>query len=107
MYARWRRGTIGLVHPLPCFGRYWDCAFDRGICVERIGVKEALAALQEAVGHQLAAPKTIQLSNLLPETLEVMSRAATTYRKAQRDRAARLEALFQMRGQLAAIEHVR
>jgi len=96
MYAPWAPGSIGVVHPLPCFGCFWDCAFGHGICSEQVTVEGARAALEAAVAAPAAPARTIELARLSPETLGVIKDAAGVYREAQADRAARLEALLSL-----------
>jgi ADP-heptose:LPS heptosyltransferase/GT2 family glycosyltransferase len=43
-----RRG-VALVHPLPCFGCGWDCAFGDAPCLGDITVADATAALDRAL----------------------------------------------------------
>ncbi len=94
MYAPWSPGTVGVVHPLPCFGCFWDCAFGRAVCHEEIPAAPVLAALELAVAGPTAAPATFSLARLDGPTLALIADASATYREAQRDRAARLEALL-------------
>jgi len=94
MYAPWAPGSIGVVHPLPCFGCFWDCAFGHGICVEAISADQVLKALHAAVAAPKAPARTIEIARLAPQTLEVIGDGARRYRESQTDRAARMEALI-------------
>lgn len=95
-YAPWANGSVGVVHPLPCFGCYWDCAFGHALCVERIPAEPVRAALEAAVAAAGAPARVVEVATFAAETLAVMGDAAERYREAQADRAARLEALLVM-----------
>jgi ADP-heptose:LPS heptosyltransferase len=94
MYAPWGTGSVGVVHPLPCFRCFWDCAFGHGICVEEIPPEFVRSALEAAVAAPDAPARTVEVAQLGSETVAVMGAAARRYRAAQADRAARLEALL-------------
>jgi heptosyltransferase-3 len=93
-YAPWAPGSVGLVHPLPCFGCFWDCTFGRAVCVEKVSVEPVVAALVRAVAAPSAPPAICEVASYGPEVFELIRDASTTYRAAQADRAARLEALL-------------
>ena len=93
-YAPWAPGSAGLVHPLPCFGCFWDCTFGHAVCVEQVPVEPVVAALVRAVAAPTAPPATWEVAGYGSEVLELIRDASTTYRAAQTDRAARLEALL-------------
>ena len=101
-YAPWGAGSVGVVHPLPCFGCFWDCAFGHAVCVERIPVEAVREALEAAVAAPEAEPRALEVSTLGQETLAIMGDASGRYREAQADRAARLEALLVLARKLAA-----
>lgn len=101
-YAPWGSGSIGVVHPLPCFGCFWDCAFGHAVCVERVPVEAVRGALEAAVAAPQAAARTLEVATLAQETLAIVGDAAGRYREAQADRAARLEALLVMARKLGA-----
>jgi ADP-heptose:LPS heptosyltransferase len=91
MYAPWAPGSVGVLAPLPCFGCFWDCAFGRGYCVEEVPVEPVTAALLAAVSAH-----AVELPGPAAEVRSVMADASRTYRAAQADRAARLEALLSL-----------
>jgi ADP-heptose:LPS heptosyltransferase len=95
-YAPWANGSVGVVHPLPCFGCFWDCAFGHAICIERVPIEPVRAALEAAVASPAAPARTVEIGTLTEDTLTIMGDAAARYREAQADRAARLEALLVM-----------
>ena len=95
-YGPWASGSTGVVHPLPCFGCFWDCAFGHALCVERIPVEPVRAALEAAVAAPGQPARVVEVATLAEETLGVMGDAAARYRESQADRAARLEALLVM-----------
>jgi ADP-heptose:LPS heptosyltransferase len=96
MYAPWAPGSIGVLAPLPCFGCFWDCAFGRGYCVEDVSPEPVVAALLAAVAAPMAPAHAIELPGPAAEVRSVMADASRTYRAAQADRAARLEALLSL-----------
>jgi ADP-heptose:LPS heptosyltransferase len=93
-YAPWAPGTRGVVHALPCFGCYWDCTFGRAVCVDRVEVEPVIEALIAAIESPAAGPATTHLATYGPDVLGLIGDASATYRAAQADRAARLEALL-------------
>jgi hypothetical protein len=93
---------VGVVHPLPCFGCFWDCTFGRAVCVEQIAVEPVVAALSAAVAAPVAAPAVSEVSTFGPEVLGLIRDASATYRAAQADRAARLEALLSQKRKLTS-----
>ncbi len=101
-YAPWAPGSVGVVHPLPCFGCFWDCTFGRAVCVEQIAVEPVVAALSAAVAAPVAAPAVSEVSTFGPEVIGLIRDASATYRAAQADRAARLEALLSQKRKLTS-----
>jgi ADP-heptose:LPS heptosyltransferase len=94
-YAPWAPGSRGVVRPLPCFGCFWDCIFGHAVCVEQVSVDSVVAALLAAVGDPGAEPAVLEAEpGFDPLVLDLIGDASTTYRVAQADRAARLEALL-------------
>ena len=87
------RGSV-LVHPLPCFGCGWDCAFGDAPCLGLITVADALQTLDLAL---VATNLTIrEVDHVSPETRDFMNRAARQYRGTRSGHLARqhkLEAL--------------
>ena len=101
MYAPWKSGSIGVVHPLACFGCYWDCTFGRGVCVESVPAESVVAALSGLLhGKRHSDRSVVELSIVPPEEQAVIAEATKRYRELQMDRAARLEALEQSRTEL-------
>ncbi|MBL8241374.1 MAG: polysaccharide pyruvyl transferase family protein [Bryobacterales bacterium] len=92
-YAPWASGSIGLVHPLPCFGCRWDCCLGHGLCVELLPVAEARDALESVITHPAAPPAVRSLNSLAPESLDILSAASRQYREAQADRMARQDVI--------------
>jgi ADP-heptose:LPS heptosyltransferase len=96
MYAPWSLGSAGLVAPLPCFACFWDCAFGRGYCIEAVPPEPVAAALFGVVGEPAGPARVIEVEGTPLETRTLISDASRTYRAAQDDRAARLEALLSL-----------
>jgi ADP-heptose:LPS heptosyltransferase len=95
-YAPWARGSVGVVHPLPCFGCFWDCTFGRAVCVERVPAEPVAEALLAAVRAPIESPRFVEIASYDSDVLSLVRDAASTYRAAQTDRAARLEALVSL-----------
>ncbi|MGH7996059.1 MAG: glycosyltransferase family 9 protein, partial [Opitutaceae bacterium] len=92
--------AISLVHPLPCFGCGWDCAFGDAPCVKWIGAAEVRSALavvlEAAAGPEGRAERgrVIELSSVGTETAAMMGRAAAVSRErsaAHRERERKLQ----------------
>jgi ADP-heptose:LPS heptosyltransferase/chromosome segregation ATPase len=94
MYAPWHAGTVGIVNPLPCFGCFWDCAFDRGICVESIPAKTVSESLEKLLAQsEPHEAQTLEIQTVSDGERRIIADAARVYRAAQVDRRKRLEAL--------------
>lgn len=96
-YLSWGRAAVAVANPLPCFGCDWDCVFDRGLCTEAVSAADATDALRQALALRTGAAAVAIVSNVPATVREVVAAAATTYRKAQKDRAARFEAIQSLR----------
>ncbi len=72
-----RRG-IALVHPLPCFGCGWDCAFGDAPCLGQITVSDATAALDRAL--TTTTFEVLPVQHLAAATQDMMAKAAARYR---------------------------
>jgi len=96
-YAPWGPQSIGVVAPLPCFQCYWDCAFGRAVCVERVDVEAVERALRDVVEGPLLAPRTDALERVTPAEATLIALAGNTYHQAQEDRSARLRAIWRLR----------
>lgn len=89
-----RRGAA-VVHPLPCFGCGWDCAFGDAPCLGEITVADATTALD----HALQSDATFEVQpvrHLSPETLAVIDKAALRYRETQAGHLARQHKLEEL-----------
>jgi ADP-heptose:LPS heptosyltransferase len=92
-YAPWGVGSVGLCHPLPCFGCRWDCFLGHGLCVEAIPVSEAVEALEEARRNPGAMPRVRSLDTVREPLLGLVADASARFREAQYDRAERLRVI--------------
>jgi ADP-heptose:LPS heptosyltransferase len=92
-YAPWGVGSVGLCHPLPCFGCRWDCFLGHGLCVEAIPVSEAVEALEEARRNPGAVPRVRSLDTVREPLLGLVADASARFREAQYDRAERLRVI--------------
>lgn len=106
-----RRG-IAVVHPLPCFGCGWDCAFGDAPCLGEIKVADVCAAIDLAIpGDGTFRLQTVQ--RMAPETIAVMEKAAARYRETQAGHLARQHKLEEIAvlarekdGEIAALKAV-
>lgn len=95
-YAPWAAGSIGLVHPLPCFGCNWDCFLGRGLCVDSVSVKAVCEAVWNALSGPASKPKMLSVGTTNPNLVPLIAEASARYRSAQEDRARRLEVIFEL-----------
>jgi ADP-heptose:LPS heptosyltransferase len=98
-YGPWAPGAIGLIHPLPCFGCLWDCAFSRGICVESIPAAAVMDSLRDALERPPAEPEMRSLDLVPQNVLTVIAGAAERHREAQASRKHRFELLVELEQQ--------
>jgi len=89
-----RRG-VAVVHPLPCFGCGWDCAFGDAPCLGEITAGDSIAALNLTVDG-LTSFEVRTISHLTTETLTLMGKAASTYRRSAAGHLARQHKLEEL-----------
>jgi ADP-heptose:LPS heptosyltransferase/GT2 family glycosyltransferase len=82
-----RRGAA-VVHPLPCFGCGWDCAFGDAPCLGEITVADAVAGVEHALGPDPAF-RVQPVAHLSSETRVLMGKAAARYRETRDGHLAR------------------
>jgi Glycosyltransferase family 9 (heptosyltransferase) len=95
-YAPWARGSVGLYHPLPCFGCQWDCFLGRGLCVESIPVEAVVEAIHAVLREPAGEPRRIMVKSAEAPASELIADASAQYREAQADRAARLDIIVEL-----------
>ncbi|MDP3071586.1 MAG: glycosyltransferase family 9 protein [Opitutaceae bacterium] len=88
-----RRG-VALVHPLPCFGCGWDCAFGDAPCLGEITVDHAIAAVDHALAHD--SFDVMEVQRLSAETQALMAKTATRHRAAAAGHLARQHKLEEL-----------
>ena len=88
-----RRG-VALVHPLPCFGCGWDCAFGDAPCLGQISVDDATAALDRALSTSTFEVMPVQ--HLSAETQAMMAKAAARHRESGSGHLARQHKLEEL-----------
>ena len=88
-----RRG-VALVHPLPCFGCGWDCAFGDAPCLGEIKIADATAAVDRALAATDFAIMPVQ--HLAAETQDMMGKAAARYRESRAGHLARQHKLEEL-----------
>jgi len=96
-YAPWGGDSIAVVHPLPCFGCNWDCAFGHGVCVESIPVEPVLSSLRKVLAGGVTEPEIETLATLPASSLDLIRDASRRYREAQTDRGERLHSILELR----------
>jgi len=111
VYAPWAAGTIGLVHPLPCFGCVWDCMFGRGVCMEQVTEKMVREALRDVLRRPPEQPEVRTVGALPEQTERLIADADGRYREAQRVGRERLDVILELeqaaRERLEALEAAR
>lgn len=90
-------GAIGVVHPLPCFGCGWDCAFGESLCIKAIQTADVTSALKRAVISPPLTSEVVDLKHRTESELEIIGKAARTYRKTQDDRRQRFDVILRQR----------
>jgi ADP-heptose:LPS heptosyltransferase len=95
-YAPWAHGSVGLYHPLPCFGCQWDCFLGRGLCVESIPVEAVVEAIHSVLREPAGEPRRIMVKSAEAPASELIADASAQYREAQADRAARLDIIVEL-----------
>ncbi|MBL9189289.1 MAG: glycosyltransferase [Opitutaceae bacterium] len=88
-----RRG-VALVHPLPCFGCGWDCAFGDAPCLGEITVDHAIAAVDHALAHD--SFDVMEVQRLSAETQALMAKTAARHRAAAAGHLARQHKLEEL-----------
>ena len=107
-YAPWAAGSIGLHHPLPCYGCDWDCFLGHALCIESVPVQAVLYAVDELLAGSHGPPESRPLDLLRESVTRVAGDASARYRESQSDRAARLAVILELsRTERAASEAAR
>jgi ADP-heptose:LPS heptosyltransferase/GT2 family glycosyltransferase len=91
------RHGAAVVHPLPCFGCGWDCAFGCAHCLDRIAVEDVTAAVARALSG--AEFETRAVDRMDTGTRALVADAAKRHRAAQAghlERQHKLEELTQL-----------
>ncbi len=88
-----RRG-LALVHPLPCFGCGWDCAFGDAPCLGLISVGDATTAFDRALTSTTF--EVLPVQHLAAETQDMMAKAAARYRETRAGHLARQHKLEEL-----------
>lgn len=70
-----------VVHPLPCFGCGWDCAFGRAHCLDKVGVDDVTAAISRALSGAPFA--TSEVDRVDATTRGLIEDIARTHRASQ------------------------
>jgi ADP-heptose:LPS heptosyltransferase len=105
-YACWGAGSIGVLHPLPCFGCAWDCILDHGLCVDSVPLSAVADAMSRVLDARPGGPETITLDTADSRLKDMLGQVNSRYRRVQSDRDRRLAVIVEMRGRIAALEHI-
>ncbi len=89
-----RRG-VAVVHPLPCFGCGWDCAFGDAPCLGEIATDDVVAAVEGMLRGD-GAFHVREIGHLSPETHAIMARASARYRETRAGHLARQHKLEEL-----------
>ncbi|HEY1108077.1 MAG TPA: glycosyltransferase, partial [Opitutaceae bacterium] len=84
-----RRG-VAVVHPLPCFGCGWDCAFGDAPCVKLVATADVTAALDALLTQKADSFSEIRtVQHVSVDTQQLMGAAAARYQALQAEHLAR------------------
>jgi ADP-heptose:LPS heptosyltransferase/GT2 family glycosyltransferase len=99
------RRSISLVHPLPCFGCGWECAFGDAPCVKAITVGDAVAALDSALASRARDfHEAREVEHLPAVARELMGRAASRYLALHADHRARQRQIEEKQQEIAVLK---
>jgi ADP-heptose:LPS heptosyltransferase/GT2 family glycosyltransferase len=106
------RAGVAVVHPLPCFGCGWDCAFGDAPCLGQITVADAVAAVERVLGGERTVA-VMTLDRLPAETRALMAGTAARHRESSAGHLARQHKLEELTalsrekdGEIAALKAV-
>ncbi|WP_414663838.1 glycosyltransferase family 9 protein [Horticoccus sp. 23ND18S-11] len=106
-----RRGAA-VVHPLPCFGCGWDCAFGDAPCLGAITTADVCAALDHALDASNVF-RVMTVAHVSAETQTLMGQVARRHRETQAGHLARQHKLEELTalsrekdGEIAALKSV-
>ena len=88
-----RRG-VAVVHPLPCFGCGWDCAFGDAPCLSEISVADAIAAVDRALATDCF--EVMEVNHISAETRALMGKTAARHRASSAGHLARQHKLEEL-----------
>jgi hypothetical protein len=104
-YACWGAGSIGVLHPLPCFGCAWDCILEYGLCVDSVPLSAVADAMLRVLDARPDGPEMITLDTVDSRLKDMLGQANSRYRDVQSDRDRRLAVIVEMKARIAALEH--
>lgn len=88
-----RRG-VAVVHPLPCFGCGWDCAFGDAPCLAQIRPADVTAGVDRAL--VATSFEILSVDHLAAETKDLMGAAAVRHREERAGHLARQHKLEEL-----------
>ncbi len=103
-YACWGAGSIGVLHPLPCFGCAWDCILEYGLCVDSVPLSAVADAMFRVLDARPDGPEMITLDTVDSRLKDMLGQANSRYRDVQSDRDRRLAVIVEMKARIAALE---
>lgn len=86
---------VAVVHPLPCFGCGWDCAFGDAPCLGQITVADTIAAVDRTLGGE-AGVAVMQVDRVSTEARVLMAGASARHREASAGHLARQHKLEEL-----------
>ncbi len=84
-----------VVHPLPCFGCGWDCAFGDAPCLSEIRVEDVISAVDRTLATTASFAVHV-VAHLSAETRAIMGKAADRYRSSASGHLARQHKLEEL-----------
>ena len=94
-YRPWGAGTVGVVHPLHCFGCRWDCAFGEAICISSVSTEGVIKAIRQSAANPSAPSSVVTLDHASAEIQQLVGAASHIHNATQQDRLARFQALVE------------
>jgi ADP-heptose:LPS heptosyltransferase/polysaccharide pyruvyl transferase WcaK-like protein len=100
-YAPWGPGSIGLVHPLPCFGCDWDCLFGHAACLDWIPPEAVASALTLCLQAPQAPAQIIELDQPSGGEWSLIAAASDSYQAVRRENLAQQDILVAQSREIA------
>lgn len=79
-YAPWGPGSTGIIHPLPCFGCLWDCAFEKAHCLNLVEESVVTAEIARCLENGAGPPRMRVVDGASVRDRAIIDGAAQRYR---------------------------